>query len=55
MLRFPRHPGPFDYVPGSVDRGLFAFLPRQFSPVLWLAVLGVLLVDEFIEVLRAAS
>ena len=34
MLRFPRHPGPFDYVPGSVgDRGLFAFLLRLADEV----------------------
>ena len=33
MLRFPRHPDPFDYAPGSVDRGLFAFLLRLADEV----------------------
>ena len=33
MLRFPRHPDPFDYAPGSVDRGIFAFLLRLADEV----------------------
>ena len=45
MLRFPRHPDTFDYAPGSLDRGLFAFLPQPFAPILRLA-------DGVHEVLR---
>ena len=37
LLRFLRHPDPFDYAPGSVDRGLFSFLLQPFAPILRLA------------------
>ena len=56
MLRFPRHPDPFDYAPGSVDRGLLAFprLPRslllRFAPILVVLPLA----DEVDEVLLFA-
>ncbi len=55
MLRFCSYPGRFDVVPGSVDRGLFSSLPRIFSPVLWLVVLGVRIVGEVLEVFELLS
>ena len=53
MLRFCSYPGRFDVVPGSVDRGLLSSLPRLLLPVLWLAVFGVRIVGEVVEILRA--